>query len=273
MAEDKQAEPDRRVYCAVIYALHRLGNDQYTPALGELLFDPEAEVRASAAMAMGKMGEPSAVGPLKALLSDEQEDMVKLQVRESLAILGDTRSQHLLEAFTKRYFLDLRLASVSALLQAGSPRAGVVLKQMFAREKSPRAKAAAAGALAQLGHIDEEAYGFCLRAVDSPRQVLREAFGPGREIADVEVASLQQLAALSLGDMRKDMAVSALHPLLESPNGTVRVAAALSILKLTGGMPEPESPAPAVQAEAPESPMSPTPPPMRPKLHISGPKD
>jgi len=276
MAEDKQAEPDRRVFCAVLYALHRLGNDSYTPALGELLFDPEAEVRASAALAMGKLGEPSAVGPLKAMLSDEQEEMVKLQTRESLAVLGDARSQHLLEAFTKSYFLDLRLASISALLRTGAPRAQVVLKQMLARDKSPRAKVAAAGALAKLGHIDDDAYALCLRAAESPRQVLREAFGPGREIADIEAASLQQLAALALGRMRRQEAVGVLHPLLQSPEGSVRVAASISVLKLTGGMYEPEPPPPppppAVEPQATTAPAMELPP-VRPKLHISGPKD
>jgi hypothetical protein len=45
---------------------------------------------------------------------------------------------------------------------------------------------------------------------------------------------LQHLGALALGNMERQSAIDLLHPLLESSNGQVRVAAAMAILKLLG---------------------------------------
>ncbi len=270
MAKDKKLEPDKRVLCAVIHALHQFGNNEYTYALGELLFDKESEVRANAAMVMGRMGEPTAIGPLKTLLSDEQDPAVKLQIRESLAMLGDTRSQHLLEAYTKGYFLDLRLAAIPALAKTTPRRAMYVLRGLLANDKSPRVRIVAAGALAGLGEIDEAGYKLSLNAAGNPRRVLKDAYGENRRIKEIEVKSLQRLAAISLGNMKRDIAVDALHPLLKSSDGGVRVAAAMGILKLLKrGDKVPQKPAPAAIKKA----AKPKPELPRPKLHTAGGKD
>ena len=66
---DTRAEPDKRVFSAVVYALERLGDSSHTSELGGLLFDDEKEVRANAAMIMGRLGEKSASVPLETRLS------------------------------------------------------------------------------------------------------------------------------------------------------------------------------------------------------------
>lgn len=233
MAADKNVEPDRRVLCAVICALHSLGDDTHAGELGKLLFDREAEVRANAALVMGKMGEPSAIGPLKTLLGDEQNTMVELQVVESLALLGDPACTMRLEAYSKRPFLDERLVAISALARVRSQRAVPVLRELLGQRNPLRVRVAAAGALGRLGQFEQEGFDLCMRAARDPQAVLAPpgTRGAGKNVP-AEASALAHEAAISLGWMRNQQAVSVLHPLLSSPDGSVRVAAAMSILRL-----------------------------------------
>ena len=118
----REAEPDRRVLPAILYALHELGDDRYATHLARLLFDKQKEVRANAALAMGKMGEPSAIEPLRKLLRDEQDVGVQMEIVEAMAALGNERSRHMLEAYTKTQFMDDRLRAIQALSRVRPPR-------------------------------------------------------------------------------------------------------------------------------------------------------
>ena len=93
-------------------------------------------------------------------------------------------------------------------------------------------RVAAAGGLAKLGQVTSDGYEMCMDAAEEPRDVLRAAFGAGREITPVEVFSLQRLAAMSLGSMEEPLAVDVLHPLLGSADGGVRIASAMGILRI-----------------------------------------
>jgi len=226
------ADIDRSVLCAIIYALYRMGDDTYAGALGTLLFDGNKWVRANAALAMGKMSEPSAIGPLRTLLADEQDPAVQLQLVESLAVLGDVRSANLLEAYTKTPFLDDRLVAILAMGRVGSIRSVKALRMLQTSRQPPRVRVAAAGTLGRLGQFDQEGYELCITAVENPEGFLRKARGPDRPVAAIEVGSLQRLAAISLGWMGRTEAVSVLYPLLSSRDGGVRVAAAMSMLRI-----------------------------------------
>ena len=228
------AEPDKRVFCAVIYALHQLGDTTRTSELGNLLQDAEKEVRANAAMVMGKMGEPSAVVPLQMQLADEQDPTVQLQLVEALALLGDQRNIDRLEAYTKMQVLEDQLVAISAMEQVRSARSLPVLQAMTADRYSPRIRVAAFGALAKLGHVDGAGYRFTLNSVRNPEKVMRKAYKGRRQVSELEGQSLQRLAAMSLGLMKRDDAASALHPLVSSRDGGVRVASAMSLVRLLG---------------------------------------
>jgi len=230
--ESDQAEPDKRVFCAVIYALHRLGDTTFTSQLAELLSDQEKEVRADAAMVLGKLGEESATVPLSVQLEYEQDPSVQLQIVESLALLGDRQNALRLEAHTKTSYLEDRLVAIGAMQRVGSRRSVPVLRALLNRRQPPRVRVAAAGALARLGYIDQGGYEFSLRSAKRPRVVIKESFRDDREIFEVEALSLQRLAAMSLGWMRRQEARGALHSLLSSEDGPVRVAAAMSLLRL-----------------------------------------
>jgi hypothetical protein len=156
---------------------------------------------------------------------------------------------------------------------------------------------AAIGALARLGVEEKDDYELCAAAAENPREMLQKSSG-ATTITDVHVGSLQQIAAISLGWMsNKTDASVVLYPLLQSENGSVRVAAAMSLLRLfkdflpiapipTPDVPQTqrakasghsERPAKSDKADNPsqsEVKTAPTPSvPERPKLHTAGGKD
>jgi len=246
MARDKQAEPDRRSYCAVLYALYRISGSQQARELSSLLFDSQTEVRRCAAMAMGKMGEPSAIVLLEELDRNERDMSVKLQVAHSLALLDDARSAQILEGYARSQFLDDRLVAISAMAEVGSVNAVPALRSLMGRRLPPRVRVAAAGALARLGKVDKSAYRLCCAAAEDPRKTMMKAMSAGgrsrAEITDVHLASLQQIKA----------AYEVLYPLLRSSDGSVRVAAAMSLLRLFASY-RPVGPPPAGARERPVS--------------------
>ena len=230
----KSDEADKRVFCAVAYALYRLQEDEHVGPLGTLLFDAEPEVRADAAMAMGKIGERSAVVPLTTRLADEQEPAVRLQIVEALASLGDKRSMGLLEAYTKTSYLDERLVAIAAVARLPTPQTRAVLRGLLGTKHPPRVRVAAAGGLARLGQVDEGGYRLCLQSIERPDAVLRQYYGRQQQVRATDIASLQQLAAQSLGWSRRAAAAQALRALLANRNGAVRIAAAMALLQIGG---------------------------------------
>ncbi|MBS3734045.1 MAG: HEAT repeat domain-containing protein [Phycisphaerae bacterium] len=286
MAKDPEEEPDKRVLCAVLYALHRLGDDTYTGALGQLLFDrDDADARANAAMVMGRMQDLTAREPLKTLLADEQDESVRLQARAALARLGDTESKVRLRAYVKGFFLDLRLAAIPELVAVNPPGAKDDLRALVRQAKAPRLRVVAAGGLAQLGEVSEAGYALARRAMKRPRDVLSEVYG-GQEISDVQSRSLRVLAAMALGHMGRLDALGLLHERLDAPAGAIRVAAAMAILRLADPDPtvadahEPDDGAgdkpdgEASAEDASDELRSPrTPRRRRPRIHTAGAKD
>ncbi len=234
MAEN---EPDKRVFAAVVYALESLGllreHPGYAQELIKLLGDAEPEVRSIAAMAIGRMGEPSAIPMLKSRLADETVFKVQLNLVEAMALLGDQASAARLEAYTKGYFVDLRLAAIPAVARGGSDRAAEVLLDLIeSPAQPPRVRVAAAGWLAELGHFRKEGYALAIASIRKPREVLVHATEGQMEITELHVNSLLQIAARALGSMGRLPAVDVLTPLLKHPDGSVRVAAAMGIVRL-----------------------------------------
>ena len=236
MIEDKESrfwEKDRRVLGPVIYALWQLGDDSHVKDLAKLLWDKRAAVRANAAQAMGKMKHEAAIRHLKTLHRDEEDPMVQIQLVESLSLLGDRASQRFLEAYTKSAFIDEQVVAIQALGRVKSPRGESLLKGLLGSKNLPRVRVAAAGSLGGLGHFDRGGYDLCLDAVRDPERVMKKSSTmKGQRIKQDHATALRQLAAISVGWMGKDGAVDSLYALLDNPQGSVRVAAAMSILRL-----------------------------------------
>lgn len=242
----KLAGPDKRVYCAVIYALHNLGDDTYTGDLSRLLTEHrEPQIRANAALVMGKMDEPSAVGPLKMMLEHEQDNLVKVNVVEALAMLGDTRHERMLEAYTKGYDVGIRLIAIRSLGRGRSIQAARVLQELLHERNPAQVRVVSAAELGKLSQADARAYALCVRAVTDPNAVIasssrQRGFDTDRSRPHV----LRHLAAIALGWMDRPAAANVLHPLLRSPHGQVRVAAAMSLIRI---LKQPEAEPPMVK--------------------------
>lgn len=230
LAQDEQTPPKLKI--AVIYALHQLGDDAHTSQLGQFVHSRDDSVRATAAMIMGRMGERSALGPLRSLWRDEQRDIVRLNVVEAMACLGDEAAIASLEGWTRVQHMEDRIIAVQAFGRIRTVRSMEIVKGALESEgQEPLVRATAAGSLAQLG--ENSGYKYALRCVTDPVAVLQRVRPKDATINPIEVSNLQSLASLSLGYMKQMDAVPVLKPLLASPDALVRVAAAKAILQLT----------------------------------------
>ena len=267
MAKDPQTPA--KLLCAVIYGLHRTGDYSYTTELGRLLNDEDKWIRATAAMVMGRLGEPSAKQVLDDLRRGERDAVVQLQVIEALAALGDQRASAILRAFTKSQFLEDQIIAVQGLGRVRNPGSVYFLRKLMRNgREDPTVRVAAAGSLGQLG--EPSGYDLAMRAVLNPQKVLRSARGRRAGLLEAEITNLQSLAVLALGDMGEAKAVEQIHPLVFSTKGTVRVAACKSILQLLKGQrldlarPMVEEPVRPVPAPPPAPPVPPAPEPPKP---------
>ena len=232
------AERDKRAYVGVLYALYRLGDTRHTRDLGKLLFDREENVRANVAMVMGKMGEPSAVGPLRTLAYQEQKAEVRVQAWAAMAVLGDERSVMSIEARARVPFpLDSQLVALQALGRLKTRSSiGQLRRVLSSSRQPPQARVRAAESLARISETDDYGYQFCLASVRQPREVMaaaiKKATGEVGKIEARDVAMLRELACTALGWMGRPPAIDALHPLLRDSDARIRVVAARSILRL-----------------------------------------
>jgi len=260
LAQDPGTPP--KLMCAVVYALHRMGDQSYTTELGRLLLrHPDKWVRATAAMVMGRLGEESAAPLLRSLYDNEREVVVRLQVAESLGLLHDERYIGLLEGFTKTKYFEDRLTAIRGLGNLNYPRSMRVLAELLDNDQQdPIIRAAAAHGLAKLG--DDSGYGFALKAATEPEKVLTRARGDEVEVRPDEVVKLKTMAILALGHMGRTDAIKQLHPMVFSEDGSVRVAACRAILQLLEDRRPPVTrpePPPAPPLVRPEKPLPPLP--------------
>jgi HEAT repeat protein len=237
---------------SLIFALHMTGDERFTHRLGSLVRHTDKWVRAEAVRVMGMMGEPSAIGPLRTLLMDEREAVVKLQLAEALAALGDRGAVQLLESYTKSQPLEDKIIAANALGRVGSRRSARVLEGLLRDSRQdPLVRMSAAAALGEMG--DTRGYGMALHAAREPRKILERIRGKDATVRPEEVVMLQTRAVQALGEMGKPGALDVLHPLLDSEAGSVRVAAAQSILELLADREIVAPPPPDRQPEEPVS--------------------
>ena len=245
MAKYKQPGAERQwsVYCGVVYAMHRLGHREQTGRLGKLLFHEGPVVRANAAMVMGRLGERSAITPLRSLYEDEPDLGAKLQALESMARLGDERSLGTIESHAREPFPVAKLVALRVMGELGSRRAVTVLGAIVtSQHQQPQARVLAAGAMARLGTVTDYAYDLCLTSAGDPAGVMEAAMGGAYDARTADPSmtiTLRRLAVISLGWMKRPHAVDVLTGLLDNADGGVRVAAAMSILRLLSPSAEP----------------------------------
>lgn len=214
-------DEDQQVGIAVRFALHRLGNSSYTKELQVTARDPQWQVRATTAMVLGLLEEPTAVPVLLPMLHDTDAP-VRLQAAEGLWRLKNESGLHALVAGANSGYADDQMIS---LLGLAGPRDSRVLGNLrglltinydYGGEQK--------GNSAEVGLVAARAVGMCgsdegyVIAVDGtkskdPRQRL--------------------LGALALGAIGRSDAQGYLKDLLnDRDSADVRLSAAQAILQL-----------------------------------------
>jgi HEAT repeat protein len=250
VSQDRQVgEPYLQVLPAVVYGLYRLGDDRHLKMLGPLLLSDVEIIRTNTADAMGRIGDPRALGPLSETIYREEYE-ARLRFDAAMARLGDAAAKGRLEAYVHGRFVDLRISGIQALAAHNPGRAREVLPRLLADDKEhPAVRLTAAGELARMGAGGRKTREYALRCLRQPGQVLREAFDlkPARSVDEDLRLFVRRQAAWAVGWMGPaPRAVDELMPYMDSDDASMRVLAAMSVLRL---LPE------AVEAEVPDAPL------------------
>ncbi|HEX2971518.1 MAG TPA: HEAT repeat domain-containing protein [Tepidisphaeraceae bacterium] len=198
------------VQMGVVFAMHRLGETQYSVKLEEALKSRQPDVRADAAFVLGRLGEKSAVKILRPALRDAAVE-TRLQAAEAMWRLGDEEGLKYLVASSISGHPAHQMVGILGL---AGPRDTNVIEHVRTGLNSDYIEVAlvSARALGLLG--SDEAYA---KAVEATRSTdIRQRY----------------LAALALGAIARADAQDVLEPMLNDAEADVRVAAAAAILEL-----------------------------------------
>ncbi|MFW6200382.1 MAG: HEAT repeat domain-containing protein, partial [Gemmatimonadota bacterium] len=128
------AHDDARVRLQVVRALARIGGEDAAMLLLGMVDDPDPDVRASVATALGALGLDRAVKFLLERLEIETEEKVEVQILRALGALGDPGAVPSIEKRTVGNFFSkpsttVRVAAYRALGSIGTPRATQLLQE------------------------------------------------------------------------------------------------------------------------------------------------
>src|SRR5438045_4205666 len=142
-------DENRNVQVGVRFALHRLGDKRLSHDLEHYASDPDPGVRANTALALGLLGEPSALKILRPMALN-RNTMVFLQVAEARWRLGDEAAlKDLVTASVSRYADD----QIIAFLAIAGPRDQRVIEHLRGglTAEYPEVRLVAARAVGMLG--------------------------------------------------------------------------------------------------------------------------
>ncbi len=155
LLEKLQEDPDPEVKAACAYALGNLRARSALSSLSEILRNTREETatRIAAAVAMGQMGREEGIGFLIKQLNSSEEK-VRASAVDALRTVGRAAERLLIRAAENRDTL-VRWGAVAALGTIGGPRALPVLRQAV-EDPNPSVRAAAVAALGDLGLKEAE---------------------------------------------------------------------------------------------------------------------
>lgn len=231
-ARIRAEDSDPHVRIAAIYALHRMGDTKRTSELGELLMkNPDARVRANAAVAIGRMGEKGSISLLRTANQREKKELVKLQIREALAMLHD---QHATEELIFAGFSavpDQSLPAMAFLAESGNDRAEDLFRLRLRKADIPEQRLIAARGLGKLG-IDAGYEVACAHLYFRSPQRDRRNDPPDRQIARI-----RSLAALALEAIKDPDCLGPLYEAFCAPEQSM--SAKLAIARAAVGITNP----------------------------------
>lgn len=225
------------VQAAALFALHTLGEEVDITPLADMLASPHPSLRGNVALLLGLMGDRSAVPmlkhaarqPLPSRASVAQAAVVRVQIAEAVARLGDDTSLDALRAAMYSQYHEVRVLAITALGAVGDRSMEAALVNLMNDPGVPapkRADEALAAAIERTRSELQLAAAGALARLGNPR---------GAELAAQKAASGEPMtrahAAWTMGWMRDDTTLSRLGEMLSDPIPQVRLAAAAAILK------------------------------------------
>jgi HEAT repeat protein len=222
-------DADPNVVIAALFALHRLGDQSRTGEFSDyLLSNRDARIRANAALALGRLGEPRMVKLLRIALQQEKKISPKLQILEALAAYDYRHAVERLMAYAYDPRPDVAAIALNFLANASCERAEDLFLYRLRSADFPEIKLQAARGLGRLGR--DEGMDLALaylrfnspdksRASDSPEQQVNRARG---------------LAALALEAIGSPQALGPLKEAFDAPGQApdVRLAIARAAIKI-----------------------------------------
>lgn len=211
-------DPSPSVRAAAMFAAHLCGSQVDISQMAMLLQSPNPSVRGNVAMLLGLMGEPSAAPMLQELAavpmpkaSAVRQSLVRLQIAEAMAWLGDASALNAVRAGAYSPFDEVRVLAVQAMGKLGDRWMTTAIVQML-DEPPIELQLAAAETLARLGR-------------DQGLPVMLQG-------AQSDLPPVRAQAAFALGQLHhKPEAAQALVRLLDDPQEQVRLSAAAAILQ------------------------------------------
>jgi hypothetical protein len=209
----------RQEHVAAICALYACGDTEPARELETLVFDPSPTVQREAVVALGLIGNRSAVPLLQQVQSRAMDAELRVQVAESLWRLGSEEGAKALQVAAMGS--GGGGLSCLALLALAEPR-----DTRFLSVEMSRAGDSPPDGYAEIGLVASRACG-----------MLGSDFGYGVGLRDADSVDprLRQLAALVFGAIGRPDAQPVLAKLLDDKDASVRIAAAGAILSLGRG--------------------------------------
>lgn len=219
---------DPHVRMAALYALHRLGDKRRTGELSQfLLKHRDARVRANAALILGRLGEPQHVKLLRMALDREKKDLTRLQLLESLAILGDAQAINRLAFQAHSARPQEAAVAIMMLANARCQDAEEVFLIRLHEEGMLEVRLQAARGLAELGRSDGMSLALSSLFFDSPKR------GLANDPPEQQIDRVRGLAALALETMADPLSLTALREAfdVEGQSEYVRIAIARASIR------------------------------------------
>ncbi len=221
-------DEDRSVRVAAYFALERIGHPDYRRQWRDALLKAQRpEVRRNAALALGRLGNKAVIPLLTRASIEDDDDGVRLQARESMALLGDPDS---ISRFVHDAYGGMGFRQPFAVLTLGQvkdPSVLPVLRRCLETSPYREAQLAAARSLGMHGYPN--GYDIALNSLrwnDPVRDLPDDP--PENQVRRVRVMAIMALGEIGQIEAQEPLA----RQLAEAKDPEIQLAAAVAILKI-----------------------------------------
>jgi len=212
------SQQDINVRMAAAYALVQLGSPQHASYYKQQIKNPDATIRANAALLIGKSAQRSGLPLLEWAINDPQSDeRVRLQALESLAMLQSPSVYEKIWTRLISAFADDRIIGIQAMAHLKSQKAVSAIITML-DDEVPEVRLAAAE---QLGRLRDPI----------GESVVREVLEKPLSGDMATQMRTKIMVTLAVGEIKSDSLAKYLPKLLKDPSRIIQLAAAKAVFR------------------------------------------